>query len=146
MATFLCKTEPGEYAFDDLVRDKRAPWTGVSNNQALISLRSMKVGDEVFIYHTGDQKAIVGSAFVVRGPYEDPEQPGVTAEGLPRFAVVDLKPGPPARTPLTLGAIKADKRFASFLLVKNSRLSVMPVVDDLAKVIRSLTGLPAPKA
>jgi predicted RNA-binding protein with PUA-like domain len=141
MATFLFKTEPGDYSFDDLLRDKKTTWTGVSNNQALATLRQIKSGDEVIIYHTGDEKAIVGSASVIKSAHEDPDQPGKTPGGEPKFAVVDLKPGKKATTPLTLSAVKADKRFAAFALVTHSRLSVMPVPAPIEKLIRSLTGL-----
>lgn len=141
MPTFLLKTEPSEYAYANLVKDKKAAWTGVSNNAALAAIRTMKKGDHAFIYHTGDEKAIVGLAEVVSAPYADPAQPGTTADGQPKFAVVDLKPSKAAKTPLTLAQIKADARFKDFVLVKQSRLSVMPVPADLEKIIRTLTGL-----
>lgn len=141
MATFLVKTEPETYSFDDLVREKKTAWTGVSNNAALAHLRTMQSGDEVFIYHTGDEKAIVGLASVVGKPYEDPAQPGQTTSGEPKFAVVDLKPARKAKAPVTLAAVKTDKRFAEFALVKQARLSVMPVPPALDKVLRSLAGL-----
>jgi predicted RNA-binding protein with PUA-like domain len=141
MPTFLFKTEPGEYSFADLQRDKRSAWTGVANALALIHLRSIRAGDEVFIYHTGSEKQIFGLAKVVRGPYEDPSQPGTTPEGAPKFAVVDLAPVRAAKTPLTLAAIKGDARFKDFDLVKQSRLSVMPVPSKLDTLIRSLAGL-----
>ncbi|MGD9789470.1 MAG: EVE domain-containing protein [Phycisphaerales bacterium] len=141
MAMFLLKTEPGEYSFADLVREKRCVWSGVSNPGALIALRSMRKGDEIFIYHTGNEKAIVGLAKAASNPYEDPERPGTTDEGLPKFAVVDLMPGKPTKTPVTLAAIKADTRFAAFGLVKQSRLSAMPVPEALAKVLREWMGL-----
>ncbi|GMV24862.1 MAG: hypothetical protein AMXMBFR58_08930 [Phycisphaerae bacterium] len=141
MATFLFKTEPSEYSFDDLVRDKRTAWTGISNAAALGHLRTAAVGDEVFIYHTGDEKQIVGLAKVVKKPYEDPEQPGRNDKGQPRFAVVDIAPVRAVKTPVTLAQIKADKRFAELGLVKQSRLSVMPVPAALDNAIRSLAGL-----
>ncbi len=141
MATFLLKTEPGTYSFDDLVRDKKATWDGVTNAAALIAIRSMKKGDEAFIYHTGDEKAIVGTAIVTRGAYEDPKNPGLNAKNEPKFAVVDLKPGRRAKTPLTLAKIKSDKRFASFPLVTIGRLSVMPVEQEIDRALRHLTGL-----
>lgn len=141
MATFLFKTEPSEYSFDDLVRDRRAAWTGISNAAALGHLRAAAVGDEVFVYHTGDEKRIVGLAKVVKKPYEDPEQPGLNDKGQPRFAVVDLAPVRAVKTPVTLAQIKADKRFAEFGLVKQSRLSVMPVPAALDKAIRTMAGL-----
>jgi predicted RNA-binding protein with PUA-like domain len=141
MGTFLLKTEPGDYSYADLVREKTTRWTGVSNPAALAALRSMRKGDEAFIYHTGDEKAIVGLATVSRGAYEDPDRRGLTDAGEPKFAVVDLKPVRAVRTPLTLAQIKSDPRFKDFALVRQSRLSVMAVPPDLDKIIRSLTGL-----
>lgn len=141
MATYLLKTEPGTYSFDDLVRDGKATWDGVTNAAALISLRAMKRGDEAFIYHTGDERAIVGLALVTKGGYEDPQRPGLNDRGEPRFAVVDIKPGKRARTPLTLDAMKADGRFGAFKLVTIGRLSVMPVPPDLDRIIRQNAGL-----
>lgn len=141
MATFLLKTEPSEYSFDDLTREKRAVWSGVSNNAALAHLRTMRKGDEAFIYHSGDEKAIVGLAQVIKAAYQDPEQPGLNAKGEPKFAVVDLKPLRKARAAVTLAAIKADKRFAAFPLVTQSRLSVMPVPGEIDAALRALAGL-----
>lgn len=141
MPTFLLKTEPGEFGFADLAKAKAATWDGVSNNQALAVLRTVKRGDRAFIYHTGDEKAVVGLAEFTSSAYADPKQPGTTPDGQPKFAVVDLKAVKTARTPLTLAAIKADARFKDFALVKQSRLSVMLVPDDLAAVISKLTGL-----
>jgi predicted RNA-binding protein with PUA-like domain len=141
MATLLFKTEPGDYSFADLQREKRCVWTGVANPAALGHIRTAKAGDEVFIYHTGDEKAIVGLAAVVKAPYEDPKQPGKNAKGEPKFAVVDLKPLRAAKTPVTLAAVKADARFKAFPLVTQGRLSVMPVPADLDRALRSLAGL-----
>lgn len=141
MAMYLLKTEPGTYSFDDLVRDKSTTWDGVSNAAALIWIRAMKKGDEAFVYHTGDEKAIVGTAVVARGAYEDPKHPGVNAKGEPKLAVVDLKPGKRAKTPVTLAVIKADKRFAKFPLVTIGRLSVMPVEPEIERLLRQMAGL-----
>lgn len=141
MPCFLLKTEPGEYSFDRLVHEGRCVWSGVSNNTALIHLRAMRTGDEAFIYHTGEHKAIVGLARVVRGAYPDPDRAELNAKGEPKFAVVDLEPLTKASTPLTLTAMKADARFKTFDLVTQSRLSAMPVPGPLAKVIRKLAGL-----
>lgn len=141
MPTHLFKTEPGTYSYADLARDKRTAWDGVTNNAALIHLRNCRKGDEVFIYHTGDEKAIVGLARVIASPYEDPAQPGRTPDGEPKFALVDFAPVRAAKTPLTLAAMKADRRFASFALVTHSRLSVMPVPPDIDALVRTLTGL-----
>ena len=135
MATFLFKTEPSEFSFQDLVKKKQASWDGVANPAALIALRSVRKGDEIFIYHTGDEKAIVGTATAAGLPYPDPKRPELTPDGAPKFAVIDLKAGKPAKTPFSLKELKADARFADFALIKQSRLSVMPVPDDLAKII-----------
>lgn len=141
MTTFLLKTEPGTYSFDDLVRDKKTTWDGVTNAAALIALRAMRKGDEAFIYHSGDERAIVGLATVTRGSYADPKNPELNAKGEPKFAVVDLKPGARAKTPVTLAAIKADKRFAKLQLVTISRLSVMPVAPEHDRALREMAGL-----
>ncbi len=141
MATFLLKTEPGEYSFDDLVREKRSVWTGVSNPQALIHIRSMKKGDAAFIYHTGNEKAIVGLGKVVSDAYEDPKQPGKNDKGEPKQAVVDVSAVKGLKKAVTLAEMKADARFKDFVLLKNSRLSVMPVPENLAKVIAKVAGL-----
>ncbi len=141
MTIFLLKTEPGTYSYADLMRDKKTAWSGVANAAALIHLRSAKPGDECFIYHTGDEKAIVGVAKVASKPYEDPEQPGKTPTGEPKFAVIDLTPVKQSKTPLTLAEMRADTKFKDFVLLKQSRLSVMPVPPAIEKLIRSRTGL-----
>lgn len=137
MALWLLKTEPGEYAWDDLVRDGGAVWSGVTNNAALLHLRAMKKGDDALIYHTGSDKRVVGLASIARAAYPDPalDPPD------PKRVVVDLKPKKKANTPVTLASIKSDGRFASFDLVRNSRLSVMPVPDNLADLLRRMAGL-----
>lgn len=135
MPTYLLKTEPGTYSFDDLVHDKHAVWDGVSNAAALIALRSMKKGDDAFIYHTGDEKQIVGMAVVTKAAYPDPDQDDE------KLVVVELKPGKRAKEPVTLARIKSDPRFKEFALVKQSRLSVMPVPAAMEKIIREWAGL-----
>src|SRR5689334_3860598 len=99
---WLLKTEPDCYSFDDLARDKRTAWDGVSNAMALKHLRAMKKGDAVLIYHTGDERAAVGTATVVRQAYPDPR------EDDDRQVVVDLKAGKRLARPVTLSDIKAD--------------------------------------
>ena len=141
MPTFLLKAEPSHYSFANLMKDKVTTWTGVSNPAALIAIRSMKTGDGVLLYHTGDEKAIVGLAKVVRGAYEDPARPGKNDRDEPKFAVVDIEAVKAARAPVTLAEIKGDKRFAEFALVKLSRLSAMAVPGDLDKVLRTMAGL-----
>lgn len=141
MATFILKTEPDAYAYEDLVREGQATWDGITNNAALAHLRAAKAGDEAMIYHTGDTKAIVGLARITRAAYEDPKQPGKTAKGEPKFAVIQIKPLRAAKSPVTLAQLKADKRFAEFPLVTQGRLSVVPVPAALDAIIRKLAGL-----
>lgn len=141
MRTFLFKTEPGSFSYSDLVREKRTAWTGVSNPAALKALRTARTGDRVLIYHTGNEKCIVGLAEVCKSPYQDPDQPGLTPAGEPKHAAVDLKPVKAATSPVTLATIKADPRFAGFALVTQSRLSVMEVPQELAKTLLTLAGL-----
>lgn len=143
MSTFLLKTEPSTYSYGDLVRDKRATWDGVANPAALIAIRSARKGDDALIYHTGDERAVVGLARIVSDPYEDPKQPGLTKDGLPKAAVFDLKPLKAAGTPLTLEMMKSDPRFKQFDLVRLPRLSAMPVPASIDAIIRKLTGVSA---
>jgi predicted RNA-binding protein with PUA-like domain len=121
MAYWLFKEEPDHYSFDQLLRDKRAVWSGVQNNLALKHLRSIKQGDHVLYYHTGKEKAAVGVMEVVKGPYPDP------TENDPRLVVVDVKPVRRLDRPVSLAEIKANPKFADFALVRISRLSIMPV-------------------
>ncbi|MGD1018821.1 MAG: EVE domain-containing protein [Verrucomicrobiia bacterium] len=121
---WLLKTEPSTYSFGDLERDKRAVWDGVSNALALKHLRSMKRGDLAFIYHTGDEKQIVGIAEVTSDAYPDPKEKDA------RLVVVDLKPRERLARPVTLGEVKALSEFRDFELVRMGRLSVMPVSEE----------------
>ncbi|HEV8612493.1 MAG TPA: EVE domain-containing protein [Gemmatimonadales bacterium] len=118
---WLLKTEPTTYSFTDLLRDKRTTWDGVSNPTALINLRTMRKGDAALVCHTGAEKAIVGVARLVSDPYADPKLDD------PKRVVVDLEAVRRLKAPLPLAAVKADKRFADFALVRIPRLSVMPV-------------------
>ena len=141
MTLYLCKTEPDDYSYDDLVRDKTTAWTGVRNPAAQMHMRAITKGDEVLIYHTGNEKRIAGLAKVVKGPYPDPDLPGLTAKGDPKGVLFDLAPVKAAGKVCTLKDIKGDARFAEFDLVKQSRLSVMPVPNALDKPLRTLMGL-----
>lgn len=134
MNYWLLKTEPGDYSYFDLEKDVKAVWDGVGNNQALIFLRSMKKGDQTFVYHTGKEKAIVGVAEVVRGAYPDPGQDD------PKLVVVDIKSKAQLKNAVSLAIIKADPDFADFHLVRNSRLSVMPVTNKMWKKILAMGG------
>src|SRR4051794_28801212 len=120
---WLFKEEPTHYSYDELASDKRTVWSGVKNPLAQKHLRSVKKGDRIFYYHTGDEKAVVGIAKALGDAYTDPDDP------TGKWSVVDVGPVKKLAQPVTLAAIKADKRFAGFPLVRISRLSVMPVSD-----------------
>lgn len=119
MNYWLAKSEPGTYSWDDLVRDKKTVWDGVRNYGARIHLNAMKKGDFVFIYHSMDDKSVIGIAKVVKEGYPDPKDNAWTA--------VDLAPEKKLKNPVTLAQVKATKSLANMVLVKNSRLSVQPV-------------------
>lgn len=116
---WLLKTEPSEYSFEDLGREKTAIWDGVTNPQARLHLRSMKKGDRLVVYHTGNVKAAVGRATVAAAPRPDPADPKGT--------VVDVKAGKSLPRPVTLAEMKAAKVFADSPLVTIGRLSVVPL-------------------
>lgn len=120
---WLLKTEPSAYSFDDLVREKKTVWGGIANALALQNLRQAKKGDEVLIYHTGNEKAAVGLATLASDPYPDPKA------GDPKLVVVDVKAGKRLARKVTLAEVKANKKLANLPLVKISRLSVVPVND-----------------
>jgi len=120
---WLFKEEPTHYSFDDLVKDKKAVWSGVRNPLAQKHLRSVKKGDRIFYYHTGDEKSVVAIAKALTDAYPDP------ADKSGKASVVDVGPVKKLPRPVTLAEIKADKAFADFPLVRISRLSVMPVSD-----------------
>lgn len=121
---FLVKEEPTHYSFDDFVKDGGTVWSGVKNPLAQKHLRSIKKGDTVFYYHTGDEKAVVGIAKAATAAYADPEDPAGKAH------VVDLVPVRKLPRSVSLSEIKADRRFKEFPLTYMPRLSVMPVTDQ----------------
>jgi len=131
---WLLKTEPGTYSFADLEREKHAVWDGVSNPLALKHLRSMKRGDVAFIYHTGDEKQIVGIAEITSDPYPDPKERDA------KLVVVDLKPRERLKRPVTLSEIKALSEFRDWELVRMGRLSVMPVSEERWKKLVKMGG------
>ena len=122
---WLFKEEPTNYSFDDLVRDGKTSWTGVRNPVAQKHLRSVKKGDRVFFYATGDVKAVVGIAKAAGPAYPDP------ADKTGKLYAVDVEPVKKLPNPVTLAAIKADKAFADLPIVRIPRLSVMPIDDDI---------------
>jgi predicted RNA-binding protein with PUA-like domain len=121
---WLFKEEPTNYSYDDLARDGKTTWTGVRNPLAQKHLRSIEKGDRIFFYHTGDQKSVVGVMKATGAAYPDP------ADKTGKLYAVDVAPVKKLKNPVTLAAIKADTWFASFPLVRMSRLSVMPVNED----------------
>ncbi|CAN5521282.1 EVE domain-containing protein [soil metagenome] len=124
MAYWLLKTEPSVYSYDDLVKDKKTIWDGVANNTALMHMRNVRKGDEVFIYHTGDERQIAGVAKVVSDPYPDPK------EDNPKLVVFDLKPVKKLKTPVTLASLKSIKKYEKYDLVRLGRVSAMPVPEE----------------
>jgi len=141
VATYLLKTEPDDYSYADLENEGRSAWDGVSNNAALMHMRRVRSGDECLIYHTGKERRIAGLARVVCEPYEDPERPGQTAKGETRFPLFDIAPVRPATSDATLAMIKGDPRFEDFALVRQARLSVMPVPPEIDAALREMAGL-----
>ena len=129
---WVLKTEPSEYAFADLVRDRRTRWEGVSNPVALKHLRSMQQGDEALIYHTGNEKALVGRARIASEPYPDPSDP--------KLVVVDVEAGEPLSRAVPLAQIKAEAAFADLGLVRVPRLSVVPVEPPQWKRLLAMAG------
>jgi predicted RNA-binding protein with PUA-like domain len=120
---WLFKEEPTHYGFDEFVKDKKTVWSGVKNPLAQKHLRSVKKGDRIFYYHTGDEKAVVGTAKALGDAYADPNDKNG------KQSVVDIAPVRKLQRPVTLAEIKGDLRFKDFPLVRISRLSVMPVSE-----------------
>jgi predicted RNA-binding protein with PUA-like domain len=121
---YLLKTEPSVYSFADLQREKSTIWDGVTNPVALKNLRAMKPGDLLIIYHTGDEKSAVGTASVVSVEAGDPKNPRI-----------EIKAGKPLARPVTLSELKGNKLFAESPLVRQGRLSVVPLTDAQHKFI-----------
>ncbi len=137
MSYWILKTEPSTYSFDDLVKQKTAVWDGVKNPLALKHLGEMRPGDDVLIYHTGDEKSAVGFARVTKAAYPDPKQ------GDPRLVVVDLKAGAKLPKSVTLATIKADPAFKDLALVRMGRLSVVPATPAQWQRLLKLGGMPS---
>jgi len=133
MSLWLLKTEPDSYSWDNLIRDKKTVWDGISNALALKHLRAMKKGDLAFIYHTGDQRAAVGIAEITSDPYQDPNSDDE------HRVVVDLRPKRRLAHQVTLSDIKADPTFTDWVFLRIGRLSVVPVPEKMWKRIESLS-------
>jgi predicted RNA-binding protein with PUA-like domain len=133
---WLFKEEPSSYSFEQFTRDRGTTWSGVKNPLAQKHLRSVKKGDNIFYYHTGSEKAVVGIARAASDPYPDPKDKAGKA------VVVDVTPVRALGRPVTLAEIKASRSFATFPLTRLPRLSVMPVSDDEWKEIERMSTNP----
>ena len=138
MKSWLVKSEPESYSFAQFQKDKTTAWTGVRNYTARINLRAMAKGDEVFVYHSVSDKAIVGMAAVIKTAYPDPTvEPDEKAE----WVCVDLKAGKAFPKPITLETVKAHRFLKDMQLIRQSRLSVAPVTEKEAAELRKLGGV-----
>ena len=137
MAYWLMKTEPEEFSWDDAIKcgAKGESWTGVRNFTARQNLVNMKKGDKAFFYHSNEGKEIVGIAEIIKEAYPDP------TDKTEKFVCVDIKADKPLKTPVTIGAIKAETKLADMALVKYSRLSVQPVTAEEWKMVCKMGGL-----
>jgi predicted RNA-binding protein with PUA-like domain len=131
---WLVKSEPETYAWADLVRDKRTDWTGVRNYAARLHLRAMQPGDQVFVYHSGDDKCVVGIAKVTKAAFPD------TTADEPGWVAVELAAVAPLKQPVTLAQIKADSALKGMTFVRQSRLSVSPVTAAEFARLKKLGG------
>lgn len=131
MNYWLMKTEPGTYSWDDLVKDKKTTWDGVRNFQARNNLKAMEKGDAVFIYHSMDDKAVIGVGKITKEAFPDPKDN--------EWVAVEVAPQRKLKNPVTLAQIKADKRLTNMTLVKSSRLSVQPVKKEEFDIVLGLS-------
>jgi len=122
MSYWLMKTEPDTYSWDDLVRDKKTTWDGVRNFQARSNLKAMKKGDMVFVYHTGEEKSIIGLAEVTQEFFPDSKDKD--------WVAVEICPKKKLKRAVSLATVKSDKRLAAMALVRSARLSVQPVKKE----------------
>ena len=138
MKHWLVKSEPESYSFAQFLKDKTTAWTGVRSFPARVFLRQMAKGDEIFVYHSVSEKAVVGLATVIKPAYPDPTvEPNEKGE----WVCVDLKAGKAFPKPVSLAAIKSNPAFKDIQLVRQSRLSVAPLTEKEAAGLRKLGGL-----
>ena len=135
MACWLVKSEPGAWSWQQQVDAGTTQWDGVRNNQAVNNFKVMRVGDRVLFYHSGEAREIVGIVEVARAYYPDPN------DSSGRFGMVDVRTVGPLPRPVTLAAIKADPRLQNLALVRQSRLSVVPIDDDAWALICGMGGI-----
>jgi predicted RNA-binding protein with PUA-like domain len=138
MARWLFKSEPDCYSYSDLERDRSTVWDGITNALARKHLREVQPGDKIWFYHTGGEKAVVGLMEAVSGPQSDPNDDD------PKAVVVEVKPVRKLKQPVTLARIKADPLLADWVLVRNSRLSVVPVSPDQWRRVEELAKAGGP--
>ena len=124
MAYWLMKSEPGAWSWENQVKDGTAEWDGVRNHQASNNMKAMKKGDKAFFYHSVNEKRIVGIVTISKEYYPDP------TDKLGRFGMVDVKALRPFKKPVTLADVKGEPRLENLALVRQSRLSIMPISDD----------------
>jgi predicted RNA-binding protein with PUA-like domain len=134
VTAWLVKTEPAEYSWDDLQRDKRTHWDGVTNAMAQLNMRAMQKGDTVVVYHSQTDKAAIGLAEVVTGPYPDP----IDEAG--KRVWVDVEARKALRRPVTLAELRAEPSFATSMLVRQSRLSVVRLDHEQLATIERLAS------
>jgi predicted RNA-binding protein with PUA-like domain len=134
MAYWLLKSEPFKYSWDQMVADGRTHWNGVRNHQAAINLKAMAVGDRAFFYHSNEGKEIVGIVKIVKTAYPDP------TDAAGRFVMVDVAPVKPVTVAVTLAAMKAEPGLDDLALIRQSRLSVVPVSDAHWAQILTMAG------
>ena len=140
MAHWLVKSEPDAFSWQQQVENKVEPWTGVRNHMAKNNLKAMRKGDLAFFYHSNIGKEVVGIVQVVREAYPDPTvEPGEKGD----WVCVDMKAVQLLKTPVTLAQLKADPAFADLALIRQSRLSVMPITDEYWAAICALGGIKA---
>jgi predicted RNA-binding protein with PUA-like domain len=129
------KSEPSTYSWAQMVKDGRTFWSGVRNHQAANNMKAMKKGDHAFFYHSGDDKAVVGTVEIVREYYPD------STDETGKFGMVDVKAGTALKTPVTLAAIKAEPKLKNLLLIRHTRLSVVPIDEPSWRLICAMGGL-----
>jgi predicted RNA-binding protein with PUA-like domain len=136
LPTWLVKSEPDAFSWADQVKNGTEPWTGVRNHAAKNNLKAMRVGERAFFYHSNVGKEIVGIVAVVRAAYPDP----TATSG--DWVAVDVRAVAPLPRPVTLAAIKAEPRLADLALIRQSRLSVLPIAPDHARLLLLMGGVP----
>ena len=132
MNYWLLKTEPETYSWETLVKEKKAVWDGIRNFQARKNIKEMKKGDIALIYHTGDEKAIIGIGKVAKEHFPEPKDKD--------WLAVEITPDKKLKKPVTLAQVKSDKRLSNMILVRYSRLSVQPVTAEEFAIIQELSG------